>query len=211
MNGLGTGRSSHGSGQLWGRPWWSPQCPCAGEILSGRGQAPPLRSSAVPRFSHIQAGAAGALQRKPPPPENHRQNSPGEVPRRGNRNSPFLAVSRGGLLRRGKSESPALTGSFAPFWPLRKGPAGGMTRKQVSKRVPMEGAPAQHKAGRCRQKVNCPREAKEAAPTVERTAHKTQPVSGPYLRRNTWTRKEARTRRPSRAASRSAPSLGVFQ
>ena len=211
MNGLGTGRSSHGSGQLWGRPWWSPQCPCAGEILSGRGQAPPLRSSAVPRFSHIQAGAAGALQRKPPPPENHRQNSPGEVPRRGNRNSPFLAVSRGGLLRRGKSESPALTGSFAPFWPLRKGPAGGLTRKQVSKRVPMEGAPARHKAGRCRQKVNCLREAKEAAPTVERTAHKTRPVSGPYLRRNTWTRKEARTRRPSRAASRSAPSLGVFQ
>ena len=43
-----------------------------GEILSGRGQAPPLRSSAVPRFSHIQAGAAGALQRKPPPPESHR-------------------------------------------------------------------------------------------------------------------------------------------
>ena len=211
MNGLGTGRSSHGSGQLWGRPWWSPQCPCAGEILSGRGQAPPLRSSAVPRFSHIQAGAAGALQRKPPPPENHRQNSPGEVPRRGNRNSPFLAVSRGGLLRRGKSASPALTGSFAPFWPLRKGPAGGLTRKQVSKRVPMEGAPARHKAGRCRQKVNCLREAKEAAPTVERTAHKTRPVSGPYLRRNTWTRKEARTRRPSRAASRSAPSLGVFQ
>ena len=211
MNGLGTGRSSHGSGQLWGRPWWSPQCPCAGEILSGRGQAPPLRSSAVPRFSHIQAGAAGALQRKPPPPESRQRSSLGEVPRRGNRNSPFLAVSRGGLLRRGKSASPALTGSFAPFWPLRKGPAGGMTRKQVSKRVPMEGAPAQHKAGRCRQKVNCPREAKEAAPTVERTAHKTQPVSGPYLRRNTWTRKEARTRRPSRAASRSAPSLGVFQ
>ena len=211
MNGLGTGRSSHGSGQLWGRPWWSPQCPCAGEILSGRGQAPPLRSSAVPRFSHIQAGAAGALQRKPPPPESRQRSSLGEVPRRGNRNSPFLAVSRGGLLRRGKSESPALTGSFAPFWPLRKGPAGGLTRKQVSKRVPMEGAPARHKAGRCRQKVNCLREAKEAAPTVERTAHKTRPVSGPYLRRNTWTRKEARTRRPSRAASRSAPSLGVFQ
>ena len=211
MNGLGTGRSSHGSGQLWGRPWWSPQCPCAGEILSGRGQAPPLRSSAVPWFSHIQAGAAGALQRKPPPPESRQRSSLGEVPRRGNRNSPFLAVSRGGLLRRGKSESPALTGSFAPFWPLRKGPAGGLTRKQVSKRVPMEGAPARHKAGRCRQKVNCLREAKEAAPTVERTAHKTRPVSGPYLRRNTWTRKEARTRRPSRAASRSAPSLGVFQ
>ena len=158
-----------------------------------------------------QAGAAGALRSKPPPPEDHQENSLGEVPRRGNRNSPFLAVSRGGLLRRGKSESPALTGSFAPFWPLRKGPAGGLTRKQVSKRVPMEGAPARHKAGRCRQKVNCLREAKEAAPTVERTAHKTQPVSGPYLRRNTWTRKEARTRRPSRAASRSAPSLGVFQ
>ena len=159
----------------------------------------------------IQTGAAGVLRSKPPPPESRQQSSPGEVPRRGNRNSPFLAVSRGGLLRRGKSASPALTGSFAPFWPLRKGPAGGLTRKQVSKRVPMEGAPARHKAGRCRQKVNCLREAKEAAPTVERTAHKTRPVSGPYLRRNTWTRKEARTRRPSRAASRSAPSLGVFQ
>ena len=157
------------------------------------------------------SGAAGALQRKPPPSESRQQDGSGETPRRGNRNSPFLAVSRGGLLRRGKSASPALTGSFAPFWPLRKGPAGGLTRKQVSKRVPMEGAPARHKAGRCRQKVNCLREAKEAAPTVERTAHKTRPVSGPYLRRNTWTRKEARTRRPSRAASRSAPSLGVFQ
>ena len=83
-----------------------------------------------------QAGAAGALRSKPPPPEDHQENSLGEVPRRGNRNSPFLAVSRGGLLRRGKSESPALTGSFAPFWPLRKGPAGGMTRKQIRKRFP---------------------------------------------------------------------------
>ncbi len=154
----------------------------------------------------------GALQRKPPPPESRQQDSSGETPRRGNRNSPFLVVSRGmGVGKGGNRNPPFPTGSFAPFWPLRKGPAGGMTRKQVSKRVPMEGAPAQHKAGRCRQKVNCPREAKEAAPTVERTAHKTQPVSGPYLRRNTWTRKEARTRRPSRAASRSAPSLGVFQ
>ena len=133
-------------------------------------------------------------------------------PRRGNRNSPFLVVSRGMGVGKGENRnSPFPTGSFAPFWPLRKGPAGGLTRKQVSKRVPMEGAPARHKAGRCRQKVNCLREAKEAAPTVERTAHKTRPVSGPYLRRNTWTRKEARTRRPSRAASRSAPSLGVFQ
>jgi len=50
-----------------------------------------------------QAGAAGALRSKPPPPEDHQENSLGEVPRRGNRNSPFLAVSRGGLLRRGKS------------------------------------------------------------------------------------------------------------
>ena len=185
--------------------------PLHGGTICGWGTSPPLCPSTVFRFPPIQAGAAGALRSKPPPPEDHQENSLGEVPRRGNRNSPFLAVSRGGLLRRGKSASPALTGSFAPFWPLRKGPAGGLTRKQVSKRVPMEGAPARHKAGRCRQKVNCPREAKEAAPTVERTAHKTQPVSGPYLRRNTWTRKEARTRRPSRAASRSAPSLGVFQ
>ena len=82
------------------------------------------------------SGAAGALQRKPPPSESRQQDGSGETPRRGNRNSPFLAVSRGGLLRRGKSESPALTGSFAPFWPLRKGPAGGMTRKQIRKRFP---------------------------------------------------------------------------
>ena len=158
------------------------------------------------------SGAAGALQRKPPPSESRQQDGSGETPRRGNRNSPFLVVSRGMGVGKGENRnSPFPTGSFAPFWPLRKGPAGGLTRKQVSKRVPMEGAPARHKAGRCRQKVNCLREAKEAAPTVERTAHKTRPVSGPYLRRNTWTRKEARTRRPSRAASRSAPSLGVFQ
>ena len=123
----------------------------------------------------------------------------------------FCLCGGGCCLRPQQTPPPPPTGSFAPFWPLRKGPAGGLTRKQVSKRVPMEGAPARHKAGRCRQKVNCLREAKEAAPTVERTAHKTRPVSGPYLRRNTWTRKEARTRRPSRAASRSAPSLGVFQ
>ena len=158
------------------------------------------------------SGAAGALQRKPPPSESRQQDGSGETPRRGNRNSPFLVVSRGMGVGKGENRNfPFPTGSFAPFWPLRKGPAGGLTRKQVSKRVPMEGAPARHKAGRCRQKVNCLREAKEAAPTVERTAHKTRPVSGPYLRRNTWTRKEARTRRPSRAASRSAPSLGVFQ
>ena len=104
----------------WGNP-----------LRAGTSPAPTFQRRS-PVFSHT---GRWALQRKPPPPENHRQNSPGEVPRRGNRNSPFLAVSRGGLLRRGKSASPALTGSFAPFWPLRKGSAGGMTRKQVSKRV----------------------------------------------------------------------------
>ena len=178
-----------------------------------RGAAAPLLDVPPRKGGYASpSGAAGALQRKPPPSESRQQDGSGETPRRGNRNSPFLVVSRGMGVGKGENRnSPFPTGSFAPFWPLRKGPAGGMTRKQVSKRVPMEGAPARHKAGRCRQKVNCLREAKEAAPTVERTAHKTQPVSGPYLRRNTWTRKEARTRRPSRAASRSAPSLGVFQ
>ena len=123
------------------------------------GQAPPLRSSAVPRFSHIQAGAAGALQRKPPPPENHRQNSPGEVPRRGNRNSPFLAVSRGGLLRRGKSGPQRLCREEGTITGARR----RQDKKTDTKRVPMEGAPAWHKAGRCGQKVNCPRGAREAA------------------------------------------------
>ena len=110
--------------------------PLHGGTICGWGTSPPLCPSTVFRFPPIQAGAAGALRSKPPPPEDHQENSLGEVPRRGNRNSPFLAVSRGGLLRRGKSESPALTGSFAPFWPLRKGPAGGMTRKQIRKRFP---------------------------------------------------------------------------
>ena len=40
--------------------------------VRGRGQAPPLRFSAVSPFPPIQAGAAGALQRKPPPPERYR-------------------------------------------------------------------------------------------------------------------------------------------
>ena len=174
MNGLGTGRSSHGSGQLWGRPWWSPQCPCAGEILSGRGQAPPLRSSAVPRFSHIQAGAAGALQRKPPPPESRRQHSPGEVPRRGNRNSPFLAVSRGGLLRRGKSAPqrkanvPVARLQRRPQWLCRgEGTITGARRRHDKKtgvkKGNMEGASAWNKVGRCGQKVNCPEGARESA------------------------------------------------
>ena len=39
-----------------------------------------------------------------------------------------LVVSRGGLSRRGKSKSPSLTDSFAPFWSFRKGPAGGNKR-----------------------------------------------------------------------------------
>ena len=132
--------------------------------------------------------------------------------KKGNRNSPSWSFQGGWALGRGKIEIPPSQPVLSPLsGRSERGPPEALTRKQVSKRVPMEGAPARHKAGRCRQKVNCLREAKEAAPTVERTAHKTRPVSGPYLRRNTWTRKEARTRRPSRAASRSAPSLGVFQ
>ena len=102
-----------------------------------RGAAAPLLDVPPRKGGYASpSGAAGALQRKPPPSESRQQDGSGETPRRGNRNSPFLAVSRGGLLRRGKSESPALTGSFAPFWPLRKGPAGGMTRKQIQKWFP---------------------------------------------------------------------------
>ena len=82
------------------------------------------------------SGAAGALQRKPPPSESRQQDGSGETPRRGNRNSPFLVVSRGMGVGKGENRNfPFPTGSFAPFWPLRKGSAGGMTRKQVSKRV----------------------------------------------------------------------------
>ena len=50
--------------------------------------------------------------------------------------APSLVVLRGmGAGKGGNRNPPFPAGSFAPFWPLRKGPAGGMTRKQVSKRV----------------------------------------------------------------------------
>ena len=42
-----------------------------------------------------------------------------------------LVVLRGGLSRRGKSKSPSLTDSFAPFWSFRKGPAGGRSPSEM--------------------------------------------------------------------------------
>ena len=47
-----------------------------------------------------------------------------------------MVVLRGmGAGKGGNRNPPFPAGSFAPFCPHRKGPAGGMTRKQVSKRV----------------------------------------------------------------------------
>ena len=43
----------------------------------------------------------------------------------------MLVVLRGGLSRRGKSKSPSLTDSFAPFWSFRKGPAGGRSPSEM--------------------------------------------------------------------------------
>ena len=51
--------------------------------------------------------------------------------------APSLVVLRGmGAGKGGNRNPPFPAGSFAPFWPLRKGPAGGMTRKQIRKRFP---------------------------------------------------------------------------
>ena len=48
-----------------------------------------------------------------------------------------MVVLRGiGAGKGGNRNPPFPAGSFAPFWPLRKGPAGGMTRKQIRKRFP---------------------------------------------------------------------------
>ena len=121
-----------------------------------------------------QAGAAGALRSKPPPPEDHQENSLGEVPRRGNRNSPFLAVSRGGLLRRGKSAPqrkanvPVARLQRRPQWLCRgEGTITGARRRHDKKtgvkKGNMEGASAWNKVGRCGQKVNCPEGARESA------------------------------------------------
>ena len=98
-----------------------------------RGAAAPLLDVPPRKGGYASpSGAAGALQRKPPPSESRQQDGSGETPRRGNRNSPFLVVSRGMGVGKGENRnSPFPTGSFAPFWPLRKGPAGGMTRKQI--------------------------------------------------------------------------------
>ena len=102
-----------------------------------RGAAAPLLDVPPRKGGYASpSGAAGALQRKPPPSESRQQDGSGETPRRGNRNSPFLVVSRGmGVGKGGNRNPPFPAGSFAPFWPLRKGPAGGLTRNQVSKRV----------------------------------------------------------------------------
>ena len=60
------------------------------------------------------------------------RKAPGGTSNRGAAAPLCLVVSRGGLSRRGKSKSPSLTDSFAPFWSFRKGPAGG--RNPISKR-----------------------------------------------------------------------------
>ena len=51
------------------------------------------------------------------------------------RPSPFLAVLRGGVSGRGKSESPAPTRLSPRFLRQESGAAGGMTRKQIQKGV----------------------------------------------------------------------------
>ena len=162
MNGLGTGRSSHGSGQLWGAALVVASMPLRWGNPSGRGQAPPLRSSAVPRFLTYRPVRRGRYSVSPRRRESA-SRKPGGSSKKGESQFPLLGRFKGWIVKAGEIGIPALTGFFAPFWPLRRGPAGGMTRKQIQKMVSMEGAPARHKAGRCGQKVNCPRGAREAA------------------------------------------------
>ena len=87
-----------------------------------RGAAAPLLDVPPRKGGYTSpSGAAGALQRKPPPPESRQQDSSGETPRRGNRNSPFLVVSRGGC--RG-------------VWALRNVPVARFSPKAIQAKPP---------------------------------------------------------------------------
>ncbi len=121
----------------------------SGEDGSGRGipisPAPtphplkrPIRGAAAPLLDvpprkggyTSPSGAAGALQRKPPPPESRQQDGSGETPRRGNRNSPFLVVSRGmGVGKGGKSKFPLPNRLFRPFLAAQKGARRRLDKK----------------------------------------------------------------------------------
>ena len=60
------------------------------------------------------------------------RRTPGGTSNRGAAAPLCLVVLRGGLSRRGKSKSPSLTDSFAPFWSFRKGPAGGRSPSEMA-------------------------------------------------------------------------------
>ncbi len=155
MNGLGTGRSSHGSGQLWGRPWWSPQCPCAGEILSGRGQAPPYVPAPFPGFLTYRPVRRGRYSVSPRRRESASRTARGSS-KKGESQFPLLGRFKGWIVKAGEIGIPRLNRLFRPFLAAQKGARRRHDKKADTKMVSMEGAPARHKAGRCGQKVNCP-------------------------------------------------------
>ena len=78
--------------------------------------------------------------------------------------APLIGRFKGdGCREGGKSKSPLPGWLFRPFLAAQKGARRRHDKKADTKMVSMEGAPARHKAGRCGQKVNCPRGAREAA------------------------------------------------
>ena len=84
--------------------------------------------------------------------------------KKGESQFPLLGRFKGdGRWEGGKSKFPLPNRLFRPFLAAQKGARRRHDKKADTKMVSMEGAPARHKAGRCGQKVNCPRGAREAA------------------------------------------------
>ncbi len=128
----------------------------------GRGQAPPPCVSAPSPRPPTQAGAAGALQRKPPPPGTIGRTTWGRFQRWGP-GGPLFGRFKGMGAGKGKSKSPLPGRLFRPFLSAQKGARRRHDKETGVKKGNMEGASAWNKTGRCGQKVNCPRGAREAA------------------------------------------------
>ena len=137
--------------------------PYTGEPSAGGGQARP----------YVQAPSSGFLPYRPV-----RRGRYGVSPRRRcaigrttwgrfqrwGPGGPLFGRFKGdGCREGGKSKSPLPGRLFRPFLSAQKGARRRHDKETGVKKGNMEGAPAWHKAGRCGQKVNCPRGAREAA------------------------------------------------
>ena len=77
--------------------------------------------------------------------------------------APLIGRFKGWGVGAGEIGIPRPDPSFPPLSSARKRGRRRHDKKADTKMVSMEGAPARHKAGRCGQRVNCPRGAREAA------------------------------------------------